>query len=267
MTVRQIMSEGKTGGWIEKESNLSKSGNCFVGQDAVVYGNARVIENARVSGWAVLSGNAVARGNASVSGHAVVQDNAVIYGHAIVRDHARVYGNARVSAAVFERAEVYESACIRDRASACGDAKVHGKASLEDECRAYENSEIKGDAWVHGSARIGKDGYLNTGSYVTIKELGHYAENVTIYRTKDNQLMVDMQWPDRNLPLGQFKDQIKHDTNPDIRGKFRDRLTPEEQQICLDSLICAQNRVKDNMPELTDDDLKGLSAGSCELAK
>ena len=33
---------GETGGWIEKEENLSESGNAWVYGDAQVYGNARV---------------------------------------------------------------------------------------------------------------------------------------------------------------------------------------------------------------------------------
>ena len=44
------VEEGETGGWVEKEDNLSQSGNAWVSGNAEVSGNARVSDNARVSG-------------------------------------------------------------------------------------------------------------------------------------------------------------------------------------------------------------------------
>ena len=42
------VKEGDVGGWIEKEKNLSHSGNAWVYDNAEVYGNARVYDNAEV---------------------------------------------------------------------------------------------------------------------------------------------------------------------------------------------------------------------------
>ena len=39
---------GDLGGWIEKESNLSQEGNCWVYGDAEVYGNAWISDYAKV---------------------------------------------------------------------------------------------------------------------------------------------------------------------------------------------------------------------------
>ena len=58
------VEKGELGGFIEKENNLSHSG------DAWVYGDAQV------SGDAWVSGNAQVSGNAWVSGNALVYDNA-----------------------------------------------------------------------------------------------------------------------------------------------------------------------------------------------
>ena len=44
------VEEGEIGGYVEKEDNLSSSGNAWVSGDARVYGNAWVSGNARVSG-------------------------------------------------------------------------------------------------------------------------------------------------------------------------------------------------------------------------
>ena len=72
------VNAGDLGGWIEKEENLSQSGNAWV------YGDARV------------SGNAWVYGDARVSGNARVSGDASVYGDAEVYGNARVYGNAEV---------------------------------------------------------------------------------------------------------------------------------------------------------------------------
>jgi hypothetical protein len=63
-------NEGDLGGYVEKEENLSQSG------DAWVYGNAQVYGDARVSGDAQVYGNAQVYGDARVSGDAWVSGDA-----------------------------------------------------------------------------------------------------------------------------------------------------------------------------------------------
>ena len=63
-------NEGDLGGYVEKEENLSQSG------DAWVYGKAQVYGDARVSGDAQVYGNAQVYGDARVSGDAWVSGDA-----------------------------------------------------------------------------------------------------------------------------------------------------------------------------------------------
>ena len=90
------VNAGDLGGWIEKEENLSQSGNAWVYGNASVSGDARVAGDASVYGDASVSGNAWVYGNASVSGDARVYGNARVSGDASVYGDAEVYGNARV---------------------------------------------------------------------------------------------------------------------------------------------------------------------------
>ena len=53
-----LISAGEKGGWVEKEENLSQSGNAWVYDDAEVYDDAWVYGNAMVYGNANVSGNA-----------------------------------------------------------------------------------------------------------------------------------------------------------------------------------------------------------------
>lgn len=64
------ISAGEKGGWVEKEENLSQSGNAWVSGNAEVSGDACVRDNAYIAG------NAWVFGNAEVSGDALVRSNA-----------------------------------------------------------------------------------------------------------------------------------------------------------------------------------------------
>ena len=88
---------GELGGFIEKESNLSHNGKCWVSGDAQVSGYAEVSGNAQVFGNARVSGDAEVCDGAWVSGNAQVFGDAQVSGYAWVYDNAQVYGNARVS--------------------------------------------------------------------------------------------------------------------------------------------------------------------------
>ena len=50
VSIKDVVREGETGGYIEKEENLDQTGNAWVSGDARVYGDAWVSGNARVSG-------------------------------------------------------------------------------------------------------------------------------------------------------------------------------------------------------------------------
>ena len=145
------VNAGDLGGWIEKEENLSQSGNAWVYGDARVSGNAWVYGDARVSGNAEVYGDARVSGNARVYGDARVSGNAWVYGNAEVSGDARVYGNARVS----------------------GDASVYGDA------------EVYGNARVYGNAEVCK-----IGAVFWIGAIGSRNRTTTFFRCKDGKIYV-----------------------------------------------------------------------------
>ena len=115
-------NEGDLGGYVEKEDNLSQSGDAWVSGNARVSGDAWVSGNARVSGNAWVSGDAWVSGNAQVSGDAWVSGNARVSGDAWVSGNARVSGNAWVSgnARVSGDAQVYGNARVENNHMHCG---------------------------------------------------------------------------------------------------------------------------------------------------
>ena len=105
---RYGVKAGDLGGWVEKEDNLSQSGNAWVSSNAKVSGDAVVYGNAEVSGGAKVSGDAVVYGNAEVSGDAWVSGDA---DYAVIKGFGTVYrpttffrchdGEARVTCGCF----------------------------------------------------------------------------------------------------------------------------------------------------------------------
>lgn len=80
------VKEGDLGGFIESEDNLSHEGDCWVGDNAVVYDNAKVYENAQVTGDALVEWNAQVAGEAKVFGNASISGDAKITGNAEISE-------------------------------------------------------------------------------------------------------------------------------------------------------------------------------------
>ena len=128
-TVRKIrrISDGEIGGWIESEANLNHEGDCWIGENACVTGNARVSHNARVFGDALVSGSAWVSDNARVSGDAIVSDTARVSNNAKVSGDAMVCGNARVSGDVM----------VTGDAIVCGNAIITGNDILSSNVQVF----------------------------------------------------------------------------------------------------------------------------------
>lgn len=166
---------GDLGGLIDKESNLSQEGDCWISYNARVYGDAEVSGNAMILHNAEVFGNAHVAGDARVFGYANIFDNAMVFGKARVFGNAHVAGNARV----FENASVSDQAHVTDNACVSGNTRV------------YDNAVVSGDAHVAGDERIGGDAEIKQTSNdneVLFKDLctrAHYGVICSIYRVDD----------------------------------------------------------------------------------
>ena len=126
------VKKGKLGGWIEKESNLSHKGDCWIYDDACVhdnvkvYDNAKIYDNARVYGNVRVYGNASVYGNAQVDGNTRVCDNACVYGNSWIYGNVCVYGNAQV----YDNTLIFGNARLYGNVEVCKKAKVYWDASV-----------------------------------------------------------------------------------------------------------------------------------------
>lgn len=108
------VKKGDLGGYAQYLLNLSEEGNCWIAENAAVYGMAKVKDNALVTG------NAIVCGNSTICEEAAVRDYAKISGKAIVAGHSKVFGNA----------ELTDEVCIGDHINVFGNAKIYGKTVL-----------------------------------------------------------------------------------------------------------------------------------------
>ena len=160
------IKKGTQGGWIEKESNLSHEGNCWVYDEAMVFKNAEVSGNAKVLDHATVYDNAVVFHNTAVYGSAEVFGNAMVYGWASVYDKAKVFGNATIHG----RAKVYGRAQICEAAKVCGDAEVHNEAEVYGRAQICEAAKVCGDAEVSGEAYVCGDAVVSSNrDYIVFK--------------------------------------------------------------------------------------------------
>lgn len=168
----RTVKPGELGGWLEKESNLSQDGECWVD------GNACVTENAFVSG------NAVVKDSAEVYGRALVSDNACVSDDTCVGGNAMVAGNAVVkdSAWVLCSAEVSGNAIVRCDSVLGGTVDVAGNAVIDGD----ESLVIDGSEQFAGNAHIKRKGeWLHIGPIVEKEEsefASTFSENITFFR-------------------------------------------------------------------------------------
>ena len=90
------VKQGEKGGYVEKEENLSQSGDCWAYDNAKIYDNAQLYDDAIVYEDAAVYGNAKVYDDAIVCGHAKICDDAKVYGDAVVSGRAKVFGDAEV---------------------------------------------------------------------------------------------------------------------------------------------------------------------------
>ena len=204
------VKKGDVGGYIEKESNLSHEGDCWVYDSARVYGNAKVYGNARVFDKAWVSGTAKVFDKAWVYGNAEVFDNAWVYGNAKVSDNAMVSGNTWV----FENAKVFDNARVFENARVFGNAKVYG------------NARVSGNAWVYGNAICSKTPLNLIGLKYDITITDNYVKvGCMQWLKKDVDSVKYKDVKDENITLGEFR-YIKSVIKIHLKGYKNENVRP-----------------------------------------
>lgn len=137
------ISPGILGGFIESEDNLSQEGDCWVAEEAAVYGHSIVIENAWVGGSSRVYGHSVICGNCCIDDVAVIRSSEI-------RDNAVIK-----EAAILWESTVGGSTIIEGNAR-LENVRVPWRAAIKGECY-LKNVDIWGEACIDGNAVIKSD--------------------------------------------------------------------------------------------------------------
>ncbi len=156
------VKKGNLGGFVESYNNLFEEGNCWIYNDAKVFGNAGVHDNARICGNAEIFNNAIVFDNALICDNAKIFNDARIGGNAVILGDVRIYNCAKVyddalirdNVKIFGSAEVYNNAKICDYAMICDNAKIFDYARIGGTAQIYGNAEIYNNARVYDNAMI-----------------------------------------------------------------------------------------------------------------
>lgn len=193
------VEEGDLGGWIEKEKNLSHEGNCWVGEEACIFEDARVEDNAQVRGNSIVNdhaqvyGEATVRNKATVVGYAKVYDQALVTGSTSISDYANIYGNARIFkyAHIGGEASIFEYASVSDMCKVYENAKIHGYAAIAGKASIFGSADVSGILTaIDGNARIYSGEIDDCGQYITIGPIGSRNDYTTFFRGKNDQILV-----------------------------------------------------------------------------
>lgn len=150
------VKKGDLGGFVEKESNLSQKGNCWICDNAKVFDDATIYNNAEIYGNARVYDNAEVSGDAKVFSDAVIYDDAEIYGNTRIFDKARVCGDTDIydNARVYGNAEIYGNTQIFGRARVCGNAEIFDKARVGDDAEVFDSAKVFNSAVVYDNAKV-----------------------------------------------------------------------------------------------------------------
>ena len=207
------VKKGDLGGYVEKESNLSQTGDAWIYDDAKVMDNAIVKNdatlhhNAEIYDNAIVSGSASVNENATLRDKATVSDNAILYGNVILIDKAKIYGKARLydyvlvsgNVQVYDNARCYGFAKIEDDTQVFNDAiidnaVISGSACVFDKATVKNNSTVSGHINLYGDITVLGQAYLTSDDDITLRSnddymvLKHWSNNdmITYIKPSDH---------------------------------------------------------------------------------
>ena len=197
------VKKGDLGGYIEKESNLSQTG------DAWIYDNAKVMDNAIVKDDATLQHNATVYDKAIVSGSASVNENATLRDKATVSDNAILYGNVILvdSAKTYGKARLYDYVLVSGNAQVYDNARCYGFAKIEDDAQVFNDATVD-NAFISGSARVFDKatvedstilGHINLYGNITVLGQAYLTSDEDIMLHSNDDYMVLKHWSNNDM--------------------------------------------------------------------
>lgn len=88
-----LLEEGELGGYIQSNENLDQNGDCWVGDNAIVYENARIRDNALVLDESIIGGLTTVKDSVLIEGCNIIKGNIEISGDIVISGNNQVCWN------------------------------------------------------------------------------------------------------------------------------------------------------------------------------
>ena len=199
-----VVKKGDLGGYVEKESNLSQTGNTWI------YDDAKVMDNAIVKDDATLHHNAEVYDKAIVSGSASINENAILRDKATVSDKAILYGNVILvdDAKIYDKARLYDYVLVSGNAQVYDNARCYGFAKIEDDTQVFndaiiDNAVISGSACVFDKATVKNNatisGHVNLYGNITVLGQAYLTSDDDVMLNSNDDYMVIKHWENNDM--------------------------------------------------------------------
>lgn len=198
------VKKGDLGGYVEKESNLSQTGNAWI------YDDAKAMDNAIVKDDATLHHNAEVYDKAIVSGSASINENAILRDKATVSDKAILYGNVILvdDAKIYDKARLYDYVLVSGNAQVYDNARCYGFAKIEDDTQVFndaiiDNAVISGSACVFDKATVKNNstvsGHVNLYGNITVLGQAYLTSDDDVMLRSNDDYMVIKHWENNDM--------------------------------------------------------------------
>ncbi len=176
------VKKGDKGGFVQHEHNLSIWNDCWIYDEAMVFGDS------------FIEGDAQIRDNAHIYNKSQVDCRAIISDDATLLDRARVTGDAQIKGAarlddrcyVSGNAKIEGSAIIYDKAKVTGNAVVGGHTMLGGKVRVSGDAVLRGDVYIDGLERISTN-LSDRNLWVSASNMGSRRDTIT-YNIESDQV-------------------------------------------------------------------------------
>lgn len=171
---------GDLGGFVERETNLSQDGDCWIAENSIVTDNA------------IVKDDALARGCSRMT------DNSSLTGESIIYDKVRLTDQVSVSGMSVLRDNIIasEQVIIRDSSVIVGQSRLTGNCLIEDS--PYLNSvSVSDSSHIFGmvrllSAVVKKDASIGSPrDFCSLSLIGDHSLPVTAYKTKTHGILIN----------------------------------------------------------------------------
>ena len=141
LTRLSSLPAGTLGGFVESEGNLSQVGDCWIADEAAVYGHSVVMENGWVGGSSRVYGHSIIRGNGHIDDVAIIR-NSEIKGNTVIKETPILWestvggstiieGNARLENVRVPWRATIKGDCYLKNISVCGEVCIQGNAVIK----------------------------------------------------------------------------------------------------------------------------------------